>query len=133
MIKRLVVITASLAAVAGLGYLKVAAIGKPISTDLSTVGQGRPALVLVYENYSPAAADALKSLNQVRGDYSAQLDFVIADLGVPQGRAFANQHQLGNGQAMFMSPEGVPVSATFIPVDEQELRGRLDSKLASLE
>jgi hypothetical protein len=78
--------------VGGLGYLKVTAIGKPISTDLSIVGQGKPALVLVYENYSPASADALKRLNQVRSDYAASLEFVIADLGVPQGHAFANRY-----------------------------------------
>ena len=31
----------------------------PISTDLSQVGQGRPAMVLAYENFSPNGGEDL--------------------------------------------------------------------------
>ena len=133
MLKKTGLTLAFIVALLGLGYFSLAGIGKPISTDLSLIGKGKPALVLVYENYSPASADALTRLKQVRGDYDARLDFVIADLGVPEGRAFANRHQLSDGQAMFLKPDGEPLRATYIPEDEQELRGRLDSKLASVE
>lgn len=133
MLRKIGIIAATIAVVIGLGYLKVSAIGKPISTDLSIVGQGKPALVLVYENYSPASADALKRLNQVRGDYAARLEFVIADLGVPQGRAFANRYQLANGQVIFLQPGGQPMLATYVPEIEGDLRSYLDAKLASVE
>ncbi len=133
MVKMIAVTIASLAALLGLGYLFITGIGKPVSTDLSVIGQGKPVLVLVYENYSPTSGDALNRLNQVMNDYESRLDFVVADLGVPQGRAFADRYKLGNGQAMFLKPDGKPLRATSIPADERELRSQLDAKLAAVE
>jgi len=131
--KMIAVTAASLVALVGLGYLFVTGIGKPVSTDLSVIGKGKPVLVLVYENYSPASVDALGRLNKVMDDYDSRLDFVVADLGVPQGRAFADRNQLISGQAMFLKQDGKPLRATTIPADEQELRSSLDTKLAAVE
>lgn len=133
MIKSIAITAAVLAVLFGLGYLFITGIGKPVSTDLSVIGKGKPVLVLVYENYSPTSGDALNRLSQVMIDYESRLEFVVADLGVPQGRAFAERHKLGNGQAMFLKPDGEPMRATSIPADEQELRSRLDTKLAAVE
>ena len=133
MVKKIALSAASLVALLGLGYLAITSVGKPISTDLSVIGKGKPVLVLVYENYSPAGGDALTRLSSVMHDYDSRLDFVVADLGVPQGRAFANQHRLVNGQAMFLKSDGTPLRATSIPADQQELRSRLDAKLAAVK
>lgn len=133
MVKKVAVTAASLGALIGLGYLLTTGVGKPISDNLSMIGQGKPALVLAYENFSPTGGDALNRLRQVRSDYDSRLDFVVADLGTPQGRAFADRHRLSNGQAVFLKPDGQPLRATRIPADEQELRHRLDAKLAAVE
>lgn len=124
---------AALVALAGVGYLVFTSVGKPISTDLSVIGQGKPVLVLVYENYSPGSQDAFDRLRRVMADYQPRLTFAVADLGVPQGRAFAERHRLASGQALFLKPDGTPLQATFIPTDERELRSRLDVKLAAVE
>ena len=133
MFKIIAIIAASLVTLIAIGYVLTMGAGKPISTDLSIIGQGRPALVLVYENYSPAGGDALNRLRQVRSDFDAQLDFVVAELGTPQGVAFADRYQLIDGQAMFLKPDGQPLEAISIPADEQALRARLKSKLKAVE
>ena len=133
MFKTITVTTVSLAALIVLGYLLMMGIGKPISTDLSVIGQGKPVLVLAYENYSPAGGDALNRLREVRSDYDSRLDFVVVDLGTPQGRAFANRYQLADGQAVFLKRDGQPLEVTNIPADERELRSRLESSLAAIE
>ena len=133
MFKTITVTTVSLAALIVLGYLLMMGIGKPISTDLSVIGQGKPVLVLAYENYSPAGGDALNRLREVRSDYDSRLDFVVVDLGTPQGRAFANRYQLADGQAVFLKQDGQPLEVTNIPADERELRSRLESSLAAIE
>ncbi|MDX2504926.1 MAG: hypothetical protein QNL62_10690 [Gammaproteobacteria bacterium] len=120
-------------ALVALGYLLTMGAGKPISSDLSIIGQGKPALVLAYENFTPTSGDALNRLRQVRSDYDARLDFVAADLGTPQGRAFANRYKLVGGQAVFLKRDGQPLEVTSIPVDEQALRSRLESNLAAME
>jgi hypothetical protein len=133
MVKTIAVTAAFLVALVVLGYLLTMGVGKPISTDLSVIGQGKPVLVLAYENFSPTGGDALNRLRQVRSDYDSRLDFVVVDLGTPQGRAFANRYQLVDGQAVFLKQDGQPLQVTSIPADERELRSHLESKLAAVE
>ena len=89
--------------------------------------------MLAYENYSPDGGEALDQLQNVKGDYNSRLDFVVADLGTPQGFAFANRHKMFNGQAVFLKQNGEPLRVTDIPKNEQELRSQLESKLADME
>jgi hypothetical protein len=133
MLKKIALITFSIGAVLGLGYVITLVAVKPVSTDLSVVGQGRPALVLAYENFSPTGGEALERLRAIRADYEDRLDIVVADLGTPQGKVFANRHRLVDGQAVFLRPDGRPLQVTGIPAEERELRARLDMKLAAVE
>ena len=132
MVKAIAVTAASLAALILVGYILMGA-GKPISTDLSVIGQGKPALVLVYENFSIIGGDALNRLRQVSSDYDSRLDFVVAELGTPQGNAFADSYKLVDGQAMFLKQDGQPLGVTSIPADERKLRSLLEAKLPAME
>ena len=133
MVKTIAVTAASLLGLVAVGYFVTLGIVKPISTDLSVVGQGKPVLVLAFENFSPAGGDALNRLRQVRSDYETRLDFVVADLGTPLGRAFANRYRLADGQAVFLKQDGQALGVTSIPADERELRITLESKLAAVQ
>ena len=113
-------------------FFAVQSVINPMSADLSIIGQGRPVLVLGLENYSPAGGDALNRLNAVRGDYEDRMEFVVADLGTPQGQAFARKHNIRDGLAIFLSPNGKPVTIYTIPADEPRLRKQLDSGLAEV-
>lgn len=127
------VTAASLVAIFVLGYLVTKGVVKPVSTDLSVVGQGKPTLVLAYENFSPAGGEALDRIRQVRAEYESRLHFVVADLWTPEGRAFANRFGLADGQAVFLKPDGQPLHVIRIPGDGREFRTRLDEKLAAIE
>ena len=131
--KKITVTAMVLAVLAGVAYVVSLLAVRPMSTDLSTIGQGRPALVLVYENFSPGSADALDRLKQVRADYEADMVFLVADLGTPDGRAFASRFGLSEGQALILQADGEPRRATTIPADEQRVRDRLDQELAAMQ
>ncbi len=133
MAKTVAVIATSLLALFALGYFVTVGVVKPMSTDLSVIGQGKPVLVLAYQNFSPVGGDALNRLKQVRGDFESRLDFVVADLGTPQGKTFANRYQLMDGQAVFLKRDGQALQITGIPADERELRKRLESQLAAVQ
>ncbi len=133
MIKVISISAASLALLLGVGYFFTIGFVKPMGTDLSIIGQGKPVLVLAYENYSPDGGEALNRLQKVKADYNSRLDFVVADLGTPQGFAFANRHKLFNGQAVFLKQNGEPLTVTYIPINEQALRSQLESNLADVE
>lgn len=81
-------------------------VGRPVSTDLSLVGQGKPALVLAHENYSPAGMAAMDIIHQVRRDYDDRVLFLVADLGAPAGKDFADRHNIPNGAAAYFSADG---------------------------
>jgi hypothetical protein len=131
--KTIAVTLVSLVALLAVGYFVTKGVVKPVSTDLSVIGQGRPALVLAYENFSPSGGEALDRLREVRAEYESRLHFVVADLGTPQGRAFASRFGLNDGQAVFLKPDGQPLLVTRIPGDGRQLRSLLDHKLAAVE
>ena len=82
---------------------------QPISSDLSAVGQGQPSLVMAYENFSPVSGAMLNQLNRIRQDYQGVMNFAVAELGTPEGKAFARQYNISNGLAVFISAEGEPL------------------------
>lgn len=131
--KILIAIIGSIFALAVLGYLLTMSVGKPISSDLSVIGQGKPTLVLAYQNYSPPGGEALNRLRKVQDDYDERMEFVVADLGTQEGVAFANQYQLIDGLAIMLTKQGGIVQVTGIPPEEDKLRSFLDARLAELE
>ena len=133
MAKKFLIILISLVALVTVGYFLTLSVGKPIGTDLSVIGQGKPAIVLAYENHSPTGGEALNRLRKIRSDYDSRLSFVVADLGTPQGRQFAGNYSLLDGQAVFLTGDGTPLEVTNIAENESELRGSLDAMLAAVQ
>ncbi|MBF0256425.1 MAG: hypothetical protein HQL47_08200 [Gammaproteobacteria bacterium] len=130
--KPLVISLAGLALLVGIGVLFTQVLVKPISTDLTQVGQGKPALVLAYENFSPTGGDALERLRRIKADYEAHMHFLVADLGTPEGSQLARRYQVANGQALFFNPTGEAIRVITIPPDEQLLRKGLNAELAAV-
>ena len=130
MLKRLTVWVLLLLAIVAALVIGTRYFLQPMSTDLSVVGQGKPALVLAYENFSPDSGALLNQLNRVRKDYEQYMNFAVADLGAPEGRKFAGRYNLGNGAVVFFSGSGEALRLLRLPGDEQGLRELLDQQLA---
>ncbi len=133
MTKSLGMTIVALVAVGALGYFVTTGVVKPVSTDLSVIGQGQPVLVLAYENFSPTGGAALDRLREIRDEYEPRLRFVVADLGTPQGRAFANRFGLNDGETVFIGPDGEAVVIAHHAGEVGDLRTLIDEKLADLE
>lgn len=133
MFKKVIVTAICIMVLITIGYFLTIGVGKPISTDLSTIGQGKPTLVLAYENFSPSGGDALNRLRRIRSDYDLILDFVVADLGTPAGKAFASRHQLHDGQSILLKENGRPLSPIGMPPNEEALRERIEAALSAIE
>lgn len=132
MLKVISISAVSIALIALISFLLIGE-GKPISTDLSVIGQGKPSLVLAYENYSIVGGEALNRLRKVSSDFDSRLNFVVADLGTPPGRDIAQRHKLVDGLAVLFKQNGQAFGILNIPEKEQQLRSLLESKLSSLE
>jgi len=131
MFKKLVWVLSGLGLLILSGYALTLFVVKPVSMDLSSIGQGKPSLVLAYENFSPTGGAALEQLRKVRSDYDSRVDFIVADVGTPEGRNFANRHRLVDGQAILLDGQGQPLAAWDVPDNGAALRARLDTALST--
>ena len=102
---------------------------KPISKDLSVIGQGSPVVVLVYESYAPAGMDAMERLNQVRSDYEPDIKFRVAHLGTPEGDVFVRRHEAFDGVMVLFDGAGEVVRVTMVPGQPASLRSELERLL----
>jgi len=129
MFKKLAWVLAGLAATVAAVYALTLLVVKPVSMDLSSIGQGKPSLVLAYENFSPTGGAALERLREIRGDYQDQVHFIVADLGTPEGRGFASRHRLIDGESLLLDAQGLPIDSWMLSENSSRVSERLDKVL----
>ena len=122
------VITLSVVLVAGAIIIALLPKGG-YDSDVSQVGQGMPAVVLAFENYAPASMDAMALFDRVRPDYRESLLFLVADLGTPRGRTFAEEYRAFSGVVMTFRADGTLVGRALLESGEPGLRERLTGEL----
>lgn len=94
-----------LAVIAVLG-LMLALMPPGYDTDLSQIGQGRPAVVLVHDPGFVSSVELMGSVNRLRGDYEPEMLFLLADLNIPQGRQFAAEQSVDFGVLVLFGADG---------------------------
>lgn len=87
---RPLVIAAVVAAVA----FSVTLLPRGYDTDLSQVGAGRAALVIVHDPNIVQSGNLMHALDRVRDEFEERLRFLVADQNLGDGRAFAAMHDL---------------------------------------
>jgi hypothetical protein len=98
-------------------------------TDLSRIGQGQPALVLAMDSDYLAGASVMNLLNELRHDFADSVQFLVASLALPDGQAFANQHQASDGTVVLFDANGQRVAMLHAPQTQDELRRALQEAL----
>lgn len=98
---------------------------KPMSKDLSVVGEGKPAVVLVYESYAPAGMDAMERLNVVRSELEPYIHFRVAHIGTPEGDMFVRRHEAFDGVMVLFDSSGEVIRVTMVPQSIDELKAEL--------
>ena len=128
--KKLVTTAITLLVLVGGAFVALKLTPTPMSSDLSQIGQGTPAIVLAYENFSPSGAEALTRLKAVRPDYESQIRFIVADLGTPDGRTFGQRFGLQDSEAILLDGSGRAIA--ILARSEQALREQLDGVVGTL-
>ena len=85
-------------------------------TDLTRIGKGKPALVLAYDIQSMGGMTAMGLLDNLRGEYADRIEFLVSDLGVPEGRNFAQRYGAINGTVILLSGDGVHARTIHPPI-----------------
>ncbi|WP_290653202.1 hypothetical protein [Aquisalimonas sp.] len=93
-----------------------------LSTDLSQVGQGKPVAVLTFETAHPASMSVMDRIAEFRSEGGDEIDFLVADLGTPDGDAFARRHGApGPGVLIFFDAAGQRQRSLDVPQSSEEI------------
>lgn len=123
--RRTLFILIGLAAVVALIWRQLPSGAYP--TDLTRIGQGRPAVVLAHDANHTGGFAAMELMNVVRGDHAGQVEFLVAHLGLADGQAFASRHGARDGTVLLFDGRGQRVGA----VDQPQTAGELRQAMAS--
>ncbi len=94
------------------------------STDLTLIGQGKPAIAIVYDVEDGYSVELKKNFSAVRddNDYEDLLEFLIIDVRSPNGRDFLRKNPATQGSALFYSGAGEKVLVIEGPREASVLR-----------
>lgn len=98
-------------------------------TDLSLIGTGQRALVLVHDHQRVDSVELMESLSGLRERHPDLALYMVADLNVPRGRRFAENYDLAAATLVLFDRRGTPVARLRGPQSiadiEQWLKDRL--------
>lgn len=60
--------------------------------DLTRIGKGKAAVVLVRDKDSVESFNLMETLNKVRDRFNGNVEFLLTDFNTPEGRAFMSQY-----------------------------------------
>ncbi len=103
---------------------------RPYPTDLNLVGKGKPALVLVYDVNTAGGMMVMELLKPLREEYSDQVEFLVASLGLPDGQSFARHYRISSGAVVFFLADGTHASTMRAPDSTPELRRYIERILS---
>ncbi len=98
----------------------------PYPTDLNRVGAGKPAVVLVYDVNTAGGMMVMELLAPIRDEYGDQVEFLVASLGLPEGRSFAQHYRISSGAVVFFSADASQNFTLRAPDSTEELRRILE-------
>jgi hypothetical protein len=90
-------------------------------TDLSRIGNGRPAVVLAHDANYTAGMAVMEMLHPIRREHADRVDFLVAHLGMADAQAFAREHGVGDGSVLLFRADGQRL-AVLRPGSEADLR-----------
>lgn len=101
-------------------FLAVAAIvvmnlPRGFSDDLSRIGKGKAAIVLVRDKNLTQSFDLMNVLDSVRDQYAGKVEFLLTDFDTSQGRAFIEANKAARATLVLFDANGNLVKVLSAP------------------
>lgn len=97
------------------------------SDDLSRIGKGKPAVVLVRDNQTVQSHDLIDVMNALRDQYSVKIEFLLTDHNTPKGETFMAENGTTRATLVLMDAQGNKIKILHAPQTEASLAQELDS------
>ncbi len=105
--------------VAGLLLLLVAIVvmnqPRGYSDNLSQIGRGRSAVVLVRDKDAAESMQLMNVVNGIRDRYAGRVEFLLTDYDTPEGRAFMAANNAARITLVLFDPSGKAVKVLTAP------------------
>jgi hypothetical protein len=85
------------------------------SDDLSSIGKGKPAVVLVRDKNAVESFDLIEVMNGIRDQYAGQVEFLLTDSNTPEGRAFIADKGGARVTLVVLDANGKTVNVLYPP------------------
>ncbi|MFP4648177.1 MAG: hypothetical protein ACLFMS_03115 [Halorhodospira sp.] len=92
--------------------------GGGYSTDLTQVGQGAPVGVLTHETANPTSMQIMDWLDEKRSEVPGRMRFIVADLGTPAGREFAQRHEADTAGMLLLFDSSGELQQVLAPPED---------------
>jgi hypothetical protein len=92
------------------------------SNDLSRVGQGQPALVMLREVHVMGGDLVMEQMLHIHPEFQDSVEFLVVHTGHPDGQAFARDHNISDGSLVLFDAEGQVLGRSARPVSPDALR-----------
>jgi len=95
------------------------------SGDLSRIGKGKAAVVLVRDKNAVESFGLMEALNGIRDQYSGKVEFLLTDFNTPEGRAFITAYGATRVTVVVLDANGNKVSVLYPPQTAESLQQAL--------
>ncbi|SEF92378.1 hypothetical protein [Nitrosomonas ureae] len=107
--------------------IAVSLLPRGFSQDLSVIGQGTNAIVLVHDGNILQSTDTMAAMNAVRDDFEEYIAFIVADINTPEGKRFADSHGFGPAALAFFAANGDRLQVLYSEQTSESLRRYLNT------
>jgi len=92
------------------------------SNDLTRVGQGMPALVMLREVHVMGGDLVMEQMLHIHAEFQDSVEFLVVHTGHPDGQAFAADHNISDGSLVLFDAEGEVLGRSARPESPDALR-----------
>ena len=92
------------------------------SNDLTRVGQGQPALVMLREVHVMGVDRVMEQMLLIQAEFQDSVEFLVVHTGDPDGEAFAAEHNISDGSLVLFDAEGQVLGRSARPESADALR-----------
>lgn len=105
----------------------VSLLPRGFSDDTSIIGKGTPVLLLVHDDNILQSGETMVVMNKIRNEYAERLEFVVADINTPEGRAFAQRNGYMPAALVFYSADGRNLQTRYSSQTVESLQRELNT------
>jgi hypothetical protein len=92
------------------------------SNDLTRVGQGQPALVMLREVHVMGGDRVMEQMLLIQAEFQDSVEFLVVHTGHPDGQAFAAEHNISDGSLVLFDAQGQVLGRSARPESADALR-----------